>query len=373
MEYCKLCVMPTTRPKLGLNEEGICSACIAAREKKEKIDWVKREKEFREILDKFRGKDKTKYNCIIPVSGGKDSIYQVHIMKNVYNMNPLCVTFRTDARTSLGEENIQALRNMGVDHIDFTPNSVGFKKLRKKCFFEEGDCSIPDHLAIWSIPPRIAIKFNIPLVIWGENPDIEYGAPEDERDISKLNRKWLDKQNILKGKKAEDWVDENISLNEIQSLIYPSEEELNKIGYTPIFLGYYIPWDAKQNVEIAKRYGFQKRKEGPIVGIYDYADLDCMYIVIHHYFKYLKFGFGSTSDHVCNEIRKGRMTREEGIKLVKESDERIPPEEYINHFCKSIGITKEQFWDVADKFRNKKIWKKNEKGEWCLEGWIGGN
>lgn len=371
MRYCKLCVMPTTRPKLELNKEGICSACIVAKEKKEEVDWKKREKEFKEILDKFRSKDKTKYDCIIPVSGGKDSIYQVHIIKNIYNMNPLCVTFRTDARTFLGEKNIQALRDMGVDHIDFTPNPIGFRKLRKKCFFEEGDSSIPDHLAIWSIPPRIAIKFNIPLVIWGENPDIEYGAPEDERDVSKLTRKWLDKQNILKGKKAENWVDNNITLNEIQSLIYPSEEKLDKIGYTPIFLGYYLKWDAKKNVEIAKKYGFKTRKEGPVVGIYDYADLDCMYIVIHHYFKYLKFGFGSTSDHVSNEIRKGRMTREEGIKLVKEKDGTPPPDEYIEHFCKHVGITKEQFWETADKFRDKDIWRKNEKGEWYLEEWIG--
>jgi len=371
MEYCKLCVMPTTRPKLELNKEGVCSACITAKKKDNNIDWINREKEFKEILNKFRNKDKTKYDCIIPVSGGKDSIYQVHIMKNVYDMNPLCVTFRTDARTPLGEKNIQALRDMGVDHIDFTPNPIGFRKLRKKCFLEEGDCSIPDHLAIWSIPPIIAIKFNIPLIIWGENPDIEYGAPENEMDISKLTKKWLEKQNILKGKKAEDWVDDEISLNEIQSLIYPDEKELNKIDYTPLFLGYYIQWDAKQNIEIAKKYGFQTRKEGPVVGIYDYADLDCMYIIIHHYFKYLKFGFGSTSDHVSNEIRKGRITREEGIKMVKESDGRKPPKEYITHFCNNIGITEKQFWKVADKFRGKEIWNKNEKGKWYIKGGIG--
>src|SRR3989344_2010694 len=369
MKYCKLCVMPTSRPKLHLNEEGICSACITAKEKKEKIDWTNRENIFREILDKFRNKDKTNWDCIIPVSGGKDSIYQVHMIKNNFNMNPLCVTFRTDARTKLGEENIQALRDMGVDHIDFTPNPVGFRKLRKKCFLEEGDCSIPDHLAIWSIPPRIAIAFKIPLVIWGENPDIEYGAPENERDVSNLNRKWLDKQNILKGKKAEDWVDNNISIDELISLIYPKEEELDKINYTPIFLGYYITWDSKNNLETAKKHGFKSREEGPVVGIYNYADLDCMYIVIHHYFKYIKFGFGSASDHVSNEIRKGRMTREEGIKLVREMDGREPPEEYIKHFCKSIGITKEKFWETVDEYRGN-MWGKNEKGEWYIKDWI---
>ena len=369
--YCTKCVIPNTRPGLTFNEMGVCSACESAEEKK-KIDWVARENELRSIFDRFRSKDKTKYDCIIPVSGGKDSTYQVHIAKNVYKMNPLCVTFRTDARTNLGEKNLQSLREMGVDHIDFTPNPIGFCKLRKKCFLEEGDCSIPDHLAIWAIPPKIAIAFNIPLVVWGENPDIEYGGTTELRKVSMLTREWIESQNILKGKKTEDWVDGNLFLSEIKSLIYPSEEELSKINYTPIFLGYYTLWDAKKNVEIAKNYGFQVRKKGPMPGLlYDYADLDCMYLIIHHYFKYIKFGFGNISDHASNEIRKGRMTREEAIKLVREKDAFVPPKEYINHFCKHVGITKKKFWEIVDKFRGKDVWKKDENGEWFIDGWIG--
>ena len=361
--------MPTSRPNLKLNEDGVCSACVNAGEK-EDIDWGKREKELQAIFDKFRAKDEAKYDCIVPVSGGKDSIYQVHVIKNVYNMHPLCVTFRTDARTPLGEKNLQSLREMGVDHIDFTPNPIAFRKLRRKCFEEVGDCSLPDHLAIWSVVPRLAVNFNIPLIIWGENPDMEYGGA-DTKNIPFLNRQWLKSQDILKNKKLEDWTDDNLKLKDLSSLIYPSEEELDKLGYCPIFLGYYLPWDCETNIRISREYGFKERNE-PVMGLYTYADLDCMYIVIHHYMKWLKFGYNRITDNASHEIRHGRMTREDAVKLVRERDGIKPPKEYIEHVCRHMGITEEHFWEVLEKFRNKDIWTQDENGEWYIDGWIGG-
>lgn len=373
LKYCVKCVMPNSRPGLTFNSIGVCSACEGAEEKKKEIDWISREKELNAIFDKFRSKDKMNYDCIVPVSGGKDSIYQVHMVKNVYNMNPLCVTFRTDARTPIGEHNIQVLREIGVDHIDFTPNPIGFNKLRKKTFETVGDTSLPDHLAIWGVIPNIALKFKIPLVIWGENPDMEYGGTKDMRKVAKLNRNWMKGQHILKGKTVQDWCDNNLKINEISCLIPPKEEDLDSIDYTPIFIGYYLPWDAKRNVEVAIKHGFKVRKEGPIMGLYDYADIDCKYIVLHHYFKFLKFGFNRVTDNACNEIRKGRMTREQAKKLVIEKDGVLPPKEYVEDFCKRVGITVKHFWEVAERFRNKDVWYKDTKGKWQLKGWIGGN
>ena len=363
--------MPSSRPKLTFDESGVCSACRGAEEKGVAIDWRGREAQLKALFDKHRSKAASQYDCIVPVSGGKDSIYQVHVVKNVYGMNPLCVTFRTDSRTPLGERNLQALRDMGVDHIDFTPNPQGFKKLCKKTFFEVGDCSLADHLAIWSVIPKVALAFGISLVVYGENPDMEYGADKSERAISKINREWLKGQHILKGKRAEDWCDAALSKQEIQSLLYPSDEALTNADYTPIFLGYYLPWDARVNFEIAKQHGFKERSR-PIMGLYNYADLDCMRIVIHHYFKWLKFGFNRVTDNVCNEIRKGRMTREEAIALVRAKDGVKPPKEYIRYFCEYIGISEGEFWRVAEKFRNKDVWKRDERGEWHIIGWIGG-
>jgi N-acetyl sugar amidotransferase len=371
--YCKKCVTPNTRPHIEFNSEGVCSACQIAEQKKVEINWNERKKTLEKIFDRHRKNRDGEYDCIIPVSGGKDSTYQVHIVKNVYNLNPLCVTFRTLARTPRGEENLQSLRNMGVDHIDFSPNPIGVNKLTRKAFDEFGDCSLLDHLAIYSIIPNLAVKLRIPLIVWGENPLMEYGGSEDDSKIHNLNREFLRKHHILKGKELEEWVDENLTLQEIQSMIYPGNKDLEKIGCKPIFLGYYLPWDAKQNMEIAIKYGFKVREKGPIMGLYDYADLDCMNIVIHHYFKWFKFGFNRITDNASNEIRKRRMTREEAIKLVRERDGRKPPKEYILAFCKQIGITEEYFWKTAERFRNNDIWKKDENREWYIEGWIGGD
>jgi N-acetyl sugar amidotransferase len=370
--YCTKCLLNNYRPHLEFDLEGVCSGCQTANAKKEDIDWDSRKIELEAIFDKFRNTDKLEYDCIVPVSGGKDSMYQVHMVKNVYNMNPLCITFRTLARTKIGEENLQALREMGVDHIDFAPNPDGVNKLTRKSFLEYGDSSLLDHLAIYSLIPNLALRLSIPLVIWGENPLMEYGGGSSDQNVSKLNREYLKKHNILKGKKLEDWVDEELNLSELKSIIYPSDESLDKLGYTPVFIGYYLPWDVKQNGFIAKSHGFKVRERGPIMGLYDYADLDCMNIVIHHYFKFLKFGFNRISDNASNEIRKGRMTREEGIALARKGDGIKPPIEFIRSFCKQINITEEKFWEVAESFRNTDIWKKNTEGKWNIESWIDG-
>jgi N-acetyl sugar amidotransferase len=364
--------MPHTRPKIEFNKDGICSACVAAAQKREQINWNKREKELRAIFDQHRSKNATQYDCIVPVSGGKDSTYQVHVVKNIYKMNPLCVTNRTLARTPRGEENLQSLREMGVDHIDFTVNPAAFNKVTRKAFEKNGAASLVEHLATYAVVARMAVKLRIPLVIWGENPYMEYGGPAKGQKTSQLDNKLTQSLPILQGMGVKDWIGNGVTLQDLQSLILPSEKEMKAIKYTPIFLGYYLPWDAKQNVAISKKYGFKSREEGPVMGLYDYADLDCMNIVIHHYFKWLKFGFNRITDNASNEIRKGRMTREEAIKLVRKHDGVKPPKEYIEHFARQIGITVGDFWKIAEKFRNKDIWKKTPGGEWYLAGWIGG-
>jgi N-acetyl sugar amidotransferase len=369
MKYCTKCVMPDTRPKISFDKYGVCGACRAS-EYKKAIDWTAREKQLKEIFDRYRYT--SKWDCIVPVSGGKDSIYQVHVVKKIYNMNPLCVTFRTEARTQLGEQNLQALRDIGVDHLDFSPNAEAFSKLRLKTLREVGDCSLPDHLAIWGLIPNIALKYKIPLIIWGENPDLEYGAPEDQWEVAKFNRAWMATQPILKGKTVQDWADTDILLMDLQSFIYPTEEQLDELGYMPLFLGHYLPWDCDQNYKIAKFYGLAVPPKKHQLGLYEYADIDCMYIVIHHYFKFLKFGVNRFTDHTCNEIRKGRLPRAKAIKMVANNDGMLPPKEYIEHFCKRTKITVKEFWEIAEKWRNQEIWYKDEEGKYQLKDWIGG-
>lgn len=372
MQYCKKCVTPNTRPALEFNQDGICSACEMAL-KKTKINWKERKKNLEAILDRHRRTHNHDYDCIVPVSGGKDSIYQVHIAKNIFNMNPLCITWRSLARTNRGQENLNALRNMGVDHIDFTSNPDGINKITRIAFEEFGDSSLVDHLAIYNLIPNLALKLNIPLIIWGENPYMEYGGDQERADQNKQSAILVRENHILKGKATLDWVSKSIPRREINSFVPPDQEQLDKIGYEPIYLGFYIPWDAKTNNEIAIQHGFKPRESGPIMGLYDYADIDCTNIVIHHYFKWLKFGFNRITDNSSNEIRKGRMTREEAIELVRKWDGFKPPKNYIKAFCTQIEISEKFFWEVAEKHRNQEIWKKNENDEWYLSGWIAGD
>ena len=372
INYCKKCVIPNTRPEIHFDKKGICSACNNAKTKK-KIDWSKRKIDFFKILKKHKEINKNNdYDCIVPVSGGKDSVYQLYQMKKKFKMRPLAITWKTMARTQQGEKNLAALKSIGVDHIDFTINPKIINEITKKSFFKFGDSSYIDHLCIYNLIPNLAIKFKIALVVWGENMYFEYGGRNKKSIQRTQNSKLINEHHILKSHLAEKWLSRNISKKDLSSFSTPNEKKLKAIKYEPIYLGYYFPWDIKQNYKIAKKVGFRARESGPIMGLYSESDVDCMNIVIHHYFKWLKFGFNRVTDHASNEIRKKRLTRDKAVKLISKFDGLKPPKEYIKNFCKQINITEKKFWEIVNKFRNKKIWKK-KNNEWYIENWIAGN
>jgi len=368
MKFCKKCVQPDTRPGIFLNKDGICSACIGHEEKIKKIDWKKRKKDLEKILNKFRSKNGLKYDCIIPVSGGKDSTYQVYMMKKVYRMNPLAITYRYADRTVLGQENLDNLRMLGVDHVDFSPNPEAEKKFIKKTLFEAGDPCIPDHMGIFTVTLRSAVDFNIPLIVWGENPQLEYGGSVSDRSNPYLDKKWLSVHGTLQGKMVEDWVDRSLKLSELTMYKLPSDQEFKKAKISSIFLGYYLPWDPLENYKIAKSVGFKKSPDGPKMGIYDFADIDSTNMIVHHYIKLLKFGMSRLNDNLSVEIRNKRITRENAIKLLKTKKERIPIYE-IKELCRYLGMKEKQFWKILEKFRNKNIWKKDKQGRWYILGY----
>lgn len=364
MIYCKNCVQPDTRPGITLNSEGVCSACIGHMEKAFRIDWKKREKKLKNILQKYK-RDDGFYDCIVPVSGGKDSTYQIYKVKNEHGLNPLAVTYRYADRTPLGQKNLDNLRKMGVDHIEIAPNPKAEKKFIKKAFIEAGDPCLPDHMGIFAAGLRVAVNYKIPLIIWGENSQLEYGGSATDRNNPYLNGEWLKRHGCLQGKKPEDWVDENLTLQEMASYRFPSDEEMENAKLSSIFLGYYYPWDPLENYEIAKTMGFQKSPDGPKMGLYDFADLDSTNIIVHHYIKWLKFGMTRLNDNISVEIRNGRMTREEGVRILRSKPERVPERE-IQIFCEYLGISEKEFWLTLDKFRNNDIWKKEKNGGWTI-------
>lgn len=365
MQYCARCVMPDTKPDLKLDAAGVCSACRNY-ENRTVVDWGQREKALRVQLDKFRSKDGKHWDCLIPVSGGKDSTYQVIRMLE-YGMNPLCVTGTTCDLSDLGRKNIQNIKNLGVDYLEFSPNPVVRRKMNRIGLTEVGDISWPEHLTIFTVPIRVAVQYRIPLVIWGENPQDEYGGPENAAKNPVLeNRRWLAEFGGLLGLRVSDLVGmDGLRTRDLIPYLYPSEAELKKAGITGLFLGHYLPWDGYTNALIAQAYGFNtypKNVEGSLV---NYENLDNHQTGIHDYFKFLKYGFGRATDIACLHVRRGRLPRSDAARLVRLADGEFPwfcLGKSLADILEPLDLTVEEFIGLCDRFTNRDIFETDEKG-----------
>jgi N-acetyl sugar amidotransferase len=365
MRYCGRCILPDTRPNLTLDAEGICNAC-RAHETKPEIDWDKREKAFRDVVEHSKSRSKS-YDCLIPVSGGKDSTWQT-VKCLEYGMTPLAVTWKTPARTEVGARNLANLVSLGVDHIDYQVNPKTEKKFMYQSLVRFGTTAVPMHMALFNIPLRIAVRFEIPLIVWGENSAFEYGGDKDESRGFKLDEKWYGKFGVTHGTKAEDWVSGELTAKEMTPYVGPSPEELEKSGTLAVFLGYYFPWDPEISFRTAKEHGFQVSEDGPRTGYYNFADIDDDFISIHHFIKWYKFGMTRLFDNLSLEIRNGRMRRSEAVQILRETGEQTPHED-IAKCCEFMGTTREHFFEVIEKFRNKNIWA-NKNGTWMIENFL---
>ena len=365
LKYCKSCILPNTRPNLYINAEGICNACLS-HSKKNKVNWEVRRKNFLKIIKKTKLKN-AKYDCLIPVSGGKDSTWQV-ITALKYKLNPLCVTWKTPARNKIGQENLENLINLGVDHIDFTINPKVEKIFVLKSFKKLGNPALPMHMALHSIPLQIAISMKIPLIIWGENSADEYGSIDKKLEGAFLTNSWRKKFGVTNETKAVDWIGSNLSKKDMSPYILPSEKDKKKNNVTEIFLGYFFKWDPEKIYSIVKKYGFKSSNKIK-TGLYNYADIDDEYFIpVHHWMKLYKFGFTRLYDNLSLEIRNKRITRNRALEIVKRSKHSIPINQ-IKKFCKYTQISLKQFFAISEKFRNKEIWfKKNKK--WIIKNFL---
>lgn len=364
LTYCRRCVMPATKPDLYLDDKGICNACRSYEHRNE-VNWDERYRELTKILDKYPCSSGSNWDCIVPVSGGKDSTYQVVRMLQL-GLNPLCVTSATCDLTPIGRRNIENLKGLGVDYVEVSPNPRIRAKLNRIGLTQVGDISWPEHVGIFTIPVRAAVQFNVPLIIWGENSQNEYGGPAAAAEHSILNRRWLEEFGGLLGMRVSDMLGmEGIEAKHLINYTYPTDEELKRVGVTGLFLGYYIPWDGLSNTLIAQANGFttyHKAVEGSLV---NYENLDNHQTGIHDYFKFLKFGFGRATDLACLHIRRGRLTRQDGLDAVKRLDGKFPWE-YLGKSLKDIlrplDMTVDEFIRICDKFTNKKIFKRDASG-----------
>ncbi len=348
--------MPDTRPGIFLDEEGICSGCHGYHDKTTTIDWRDRALKFEQLISWAKNKSTT-YDCIIPVSGGKDSWYQVIKAKEA-NLKVLCVTWKTPGRTDIGQKNLDALvAKLNVDHIDFTIDPEVEKKFMIASFERKGATGIPMHMAIFSIPMRLATQFKIPLVIWGENPQLEYGGNKKERLANNLNLEWISQHGVTNRTSLNDWIgQQGLTSSELEAYRLPTKEQLNLFNPRSIFLGSFFEWNSWDNVELAKQHGFESNPIHLKTGLWHFADVDCHFISIHHFLKWFKFGITRSFDNLSLEIRQGFINRDTAKKKLTELGLQQPYED-IEKFCEFTGKTQKWFWDVAESHRNKEIWK----------------
>jgi N-acetyl sugar amidotransferase len=359
-------VLPDSRPNLVIGDDGICNAC-KTHGGKHAIDWAGREAAFRTVVENAKARS-AGYDCLIPVSGGKDSTWQV-VKCLEYGLTPLAVTWKTPARTAVGQSNLDNLVALGVDHIDYKINPKVEARFMVRAFERYGSTALPMHMALFNIPLSIAARFGIPLVVWGENSAFEYGTHDESLTGFRLDSVWLKKYGVTHETTAGDWLDHGFTRKELAAYFGPYAGDLESSELRAVFLGYYFPWDPETSLAVAAAHGFRFAAGAARTGYYDYADIDDDFISLHHWMKWYKFGFTRLFDNLSLEIRNGRMTRAQALQIIREKGDQTPHAD-IDRFCVFAGISRERFFAIAETFRNHDLWKRRDNGIWHMPGFL---
>ncbi|MGE5380680.1 MAG: N-acetyl sugar amidotransferase [Methylocystaceae bacterium] len=366
MRYCTRCVMPDTRPGIRFDDEGVCQAC-RAEEQKNATDWDARFSELEALCDRYRGMNGNSYDCLIAVSGGKDSHFQTYVFKELMRMNPLLVTVEDNfPMTDAGIRNLKNIsEEFGCDLISLKPNIKAQKKIMKMTFEKYGKPTWYIDRLIYTYPIHMAIKFNTPLVVYGENINYEYGGEQRQETYSA-------KQQINNGVASEMPWDEllatGVTMKDLALCKNPSEEEIENAQLEPIYLSYFMRWNSYNNYLFAQKRGFSDltnewRRSHHIE---DFDQVDSRAYLVHPWMKYPKFGHASATDYASKFIRYGLISREEGKRLVRKHDHNLDPLA-MRDFCNFIGYSTSEFWQIVDKFYNSDLFEKDKLGQWKLK------
>ena len=332
--------------------------------KNKKVDWTKRAQELDKIINSTKSKN-TNWDCVIPSSGGKDSTYQALWAKSK-GLNPILVTATTCDLSYLGRKNLDNLKALGFDTVEISNKPDIRAKLNKTCIDLIGDISWPEHVSIFTAPIRFALNYKIPLILYGENPQIEYGGPEKSLSNYELDRKWLEEFGGLIGLRVTDLMEiHNFSKKDLSIYDYPSQEELKQFPIKSIFLGYFEMWDSIRNFEQAKKNGFLSYDKGLEGCFFNFEKLDNYQHGIHDYFKFLKYGFSRATDQVAWKLRDKKISIEEGKKIIFANDGNYPHYylgKKLENILSDIEMTVEQFDKIADRFTNKKLFELDNSG-----------
>lgn len=365
MKYCKKCVMPDTRPGIYFDGEGICSACRAY-EKRKNINWEQRWKEFEALCDKYRGMNGDGYDCAIAVSGGKDSHYQVHLMKNIMHMNPILFSVEDNfPMTEAGKHNLKNIsEEFGCCIVSLKPDRRTQKRLMRYMFETYGKPTWYIDRLIYTYPLMMAIKFNTPFLVYGENVSYEYGGNDDEETYSA--REIL--KNGVATEVSEEELIENTGISK-QNLVLlrgPKKDDLNRLD--PIYISYFTPWNSFYNYELAKKHGFHDltHEWDRTHHVENFDQIDSRAYLIHSWLKYPKFGHAAATDYAARMIRYGIVTRQEAQELIKNHDDKLDPL-CVRDFCDFCGYSESEFWKIIDNLYNSDIFKRNKMGKWVLK------
>ncbi|GBF41327.1 LPS biosynthesis protein [Leptospira ellinghausenii] len=367
MKICNRCLYSELHPlNITFDEEGVCSGC-RIHEEKDLLDWNTRFQKLKQIAEDYRNQSGNNYDCIVPVSGARDSYFIVHTVKNLLGLNPLLVTYNKHYNTELGIRNLANLRikfNLDIMTLTVSPETV--KKITRGTLRKMG--SIYWHCIAGQTvyPVQVAVKFKIPLIIWGAHQGVDQVGMFSHLNEVEMTRKYR-KEHDLMGFEAEDLIDEfdGIEESDIVQFRYPHDKEIERIGVRGIYLNNYIRWDSKaQHEKMIELYDYESGEQTRTFDTYN--DVDCFnYSDVHDYIKFIKHGYGKVTDHVCREIRLRRLSREDGIQLIRKYSIKEPKN--LNQFLNWIGMTKNGFKFMLDQHRNPKIWFRNENWEWELK------
>lgn len=361
---------------LTFDEFGVCSGCRVAFQKR-LLDWQERWQILKELVAEYRVADN--YDILIPVSGGKDSYFQTHVATRELGLKPLLVTYHGNNYLPEGEENLARMREVfNCDHIVVRPGVDVLIKMNRLGFKLQGDNNWHAHCGIFTVPIQVAVRYKVPLMLWGEHGFMDLGGMYSYNDFVEFTAKHR-LEHSLRGYDWYDFTDEGLerlgrpelkeglATKDLLWAQYPSDEEIDEVGVRGIHLGNFINWDGNRNAEIAmEHYGWQPARQ-PFERTYRLiSNLDDMHENgIHDYLKFIKLGYGRATDHACKDIRNGIMTREQGIEMVRRYDH-VKPRRDLERWLAYVNMSEEEFDCVSDTFRDPRVWR-IESGQWVKD------
>lgn len=361
--YCRHCLMPNSRPRIVFDKDGVCNACRNA-EQKQIIDWDARRREFLELIDRYRSRDGS-WDCIVPWSGGKDSSAIAYRLKFDFGLNPLLVTFSPLLPNEVGNHNREEMLRLGFDHIFFRPDQKVHRKLAKRFFMERGNPKVAWDAGVNVIPVMVAVKFGIPLVMYAEHGESEYGGKVLKEESKKI-RDYTEVIEHQIGDDPRNWEDDEISRRDLNPFIFPDLDEIARVGVKAMYFSYFFKWSMFENYRLIKsKFDFRVNPRGRTEGTFTNFDslddkIDCLY----YYMQFIKFGFGRAVRDASRLIQNGHMSRREGLELARRYDSEFPYE-HFGEVLDYLALTEKEFHEFVDLHRNPEIWMKSGS-QWIL-------